>query len=222
MHTTLHDRRLEFLRSKKENQSHSEFLRCLEERIDLCDYKNWSRDAMVSTLFLTFCDIDMGKIVTEQMSREALNMTELRAQVRSLESCPWYKGPKNSVKLANSSGHGGSQESGEHQDGVPPVKGIRMTQPRVGGLVHIVENEVISQRSVATDLAMVEKPRRQKKPKKLKKHRKKFSKLLRKRRTGRRGSAEKQTNSRKQKKQRNLGLLPTLQILPAASQTAQG
>ena len=38
-------------------------------------------------------------------------MTELRAQVRSLESCPWYKGPKNSVKLA-SSGHGGNQEPG--------------------------------------------------------------------------------------------------------------
>ena len=109
VHTTLHNRRLEFLRSKKENQTHSDFLRCLEEKIDLCDYKNWSRDQMVTTLFLTFCDIDMGKIVTEQMSRETLNMTELRAQVRSLESCPWYKGPKNSVKLA-SSGHGGNQE----------------------------------------------------------------------------------------------------------------
>ena len=64
---------------------------------------------MVTTLFLTFCDIDMGKIVTEQMSRETLNMTELRAQVRSLELCPWYKGPKNSVKLV-SSGHRGNQD----------------------------------------------------------------------------------------------------------------
>ena len=55
VHTTLHDRRLEFLRSKKENQTHSDFLRCLEEKIDLCDYKNWSRDQMVTTVFLTFC-----------------------------------------------------------------------------------------------------------------------------------------------------------------------
>ena len=30
VHTTLHDRRLELLRSKKENQTHSDFLRCLE------------------------------------------------------------------------------------------------------------------------------------------------------------------------------------------------
>ena len=43
---------------------------------------------MVTTLFLTFCDIDMGKIVTEQMSRETLNMTELRAQVVSLVQGP--------------------------------------------------------------------------------------------------------------------------------------
>ena len=33
VHTTLHDRRLEFLRSKKENQTHRDFLRCLEEKI---------------------------------------------------------------------------------------------------------------------------------------------------------------------------------------------
>ena len=36
---------------------------------------------MVTTLFLTLCDVEMGKIVTEQMSRQALNMTELRAGV---------------------------------------------------------------------------------------------------------------------------------------------
>ena len=48
VHSTLHDRRLEFLRSKKEGQSHSDFLRNLEDKIDLCDYANWSRDAMAS------------------------------------------------------------------------------------------------------------------------------------------------------------------------------
>ena len=111
MHTTLHGRRLDLLRSKKETQSHSDFLRHLEDKIDLCDYANWSRDAMVTTLFLTFCDVEMGMIVTEQMSRPALSMTELRAQVRSLEASPWYKGSKGSVKLA-SSGHGGNQEQG--------------------------------------------------------------------------------------------------------------
>ena len=49
---TLHDRRLDFLRSIKEAKCHSEFLRELEEMIDLTDFENWTRDQMVPTLFL--------------------------------------------------------------------------------------------------------------------------------------------------------------------------
>ena len=36
---------------------------------------------MVTTLFLTFCDVDVGKIVTEQLAKPVLNMAELKAQV---------------------------------------------------------------------------------------------------------------------------------------------
>ena len=40
---------------------------------------------MVGTLVLTFCDVEMGKIVTALLSKQTLNMAEMRAQVRNLE-----------------------------------------------------------------------------------------------------------------------------------------
>ena len=85
----------------------------------------------------------------------------------------------------NGTAHLQARSLGE-QDGVPPVKGIRMTQPRVGGLVHIVENEVISLRGVATNPVMVVQPRKPKKPKKLRKQPKLL--LPKKKRRRRRGS----------------------------------
>ena len=77
----------------------------------------------------------------------------------------------------------------EHQvSGVLLVNGIPMTLHHAGGHVQIAENEVISQRNVATSPVMVVQPRRPKKPKRPRKHRK-LLKLLKKKRRGRRGSA---------------------------------
>ena len=81
IHVTLYDHRLDFLRSKKDSKSHSDFLRELEEKIDLCDFQNWSSYKMVGTLFLTFCDVEMGKVLTELLSKPALDMGEMRARV---------------------------------------------------------------------------------------------------------------------------------------------
>ena len=63
---------------------------------------------MVATLFLTFADIEMSKVVTGLMNRDSgLDMVELRAQIRSLESSTWYKGTAKgteSAKLAGATG----------------------------------------------------------------------------------------------------------------------
>ena len=63
---------------------------------------------MVVTLFLTFADIEMSKIVTGLMNRDSgLDMVELRAQILSLESSTWYKGTAKgteSAKLAGATG----------------------------------------------------------------------------------------------------------------------
>ena len=68
---------------------------------------------MVATLFLTFSDIEMSKVVTGLMNRDSgLDMEELRAQIRSLESSSWYKGTKETAKLAGATG-GNLPASGE-------------------------------------------------------------------------------------------------------------
>ena len=112
IHVTLHDRRLDFLRSKKEGKCNSEYLRELEEKIDLTDFENWTRNQMVTTLFLTSCDVDVGKIVTEQLAKPVLNMGELKAQVRNLEASPWYKGPKATAKVAGGGAGGAAGGTG--------------------------------------------------------------------------------------------------------------
>ena len=112
IHIPVHDRRLDFLRSKKDGKCHSEFLRELEEKIELTDWQNWTRDQMVSTLFLTFAEIEFGKIVTEHLAKPELNMAEMRTQIRNLEASPWYK-PKATAKVAGGGvvGNGGGQGS---------------------------------------------------------------------------------------------------------------
>ena len=72
---TLHDRRLDFLKSKRGNMAHSDFLMLLEQKIDQTNFKEWSRDLLC-------------KVVTSLLSKDELYTAELRAQIRSLESSP--------------------------------------------------------------------------------------------------------------------------------------
>ena len=83
---------------------HSDFLMLLEQKIDQTNFKEWSRDQMCATLFLSYADVEMSKVVTSLISKDKLDMAELRAQIRSLESSPWYKGSKESVKLSSAQG----------------------------------------------------------------------------------------------------------------------
>ena len=108
---------LDFLRPKRESLFHSDFLRLLEEKIELTDYANWSRDKMVATLFLTFCDIEMGKIVFGLLSKDTLDMIKLRPQIMSLRSSPWYKGSKATAKLEGGSGTGMVTSGGSSSGG---------------------------------------------------------------------------------------------------------
>ena len=102
---TLFDRRLDFLKTKRGNMAHSDFLLLLENKIDQTNFKDWSRDQMCATLFLTYADVEMSKVVTGLMNKDTLDMVELRAQIRSLESSSWYKGAKQeSVKLSGATG----------------------------------------------------------------------------------------------------------------------
>ena len=112
IHISLHDRRLDFLRSKKEGKCHSEFLRELEEKIELTDFENWNKQQMIATLFLTSADVEVAKIVTTELAKPTLNMAEMKAQIRTLESSTWYRGPKATAKVAGGGAAGGAGGAG--------------------------------------------------------------------------------------------------------------
>ena len=57
---------------------------------------------MCATLFLTYADIEMSKVVTSLISKDKLDMVELWAQIKALKSTPWYKGSRESAKLGAS------------------------------------------------------------------------------------------------------------------------
>ena len=102
---TLSDRKLDFLMTKRGNMAHSDFLLLLENKIHQTNFKDWSRDQMCATLFLTYSNVEMAKVVTVLMNKDTLDMVELRAQIRSLESSSWYKGAKQeSAKLSGATG----------------------------------------------------------------------------------------------------------------------
>ena len=85
---------------------------------------------MCATLFLTYADVEMSKVVTSLMSKDKLDMGELRAQIRSLESSPWYKGGKESVKM--SSAQGGAPSAPQGEDGAQLVTD-QPTIPKIAG-----------------------------------------------------------------------------------------
>ena len=60
---------------------------------------------MVGTLLLTYCDGKIGKLVTGPLSKDNLDMAEMRAQIRNMERSPRHK-PKNMDKLAGGAGLG--------------------------------------------------------------------------------------------------------------------
>ena len=122
---TVFDRRLDFLKTKKGSQCHSEFLQVLENKIDTTNFNDWSRDQMVATLFLTYADIEMAKVVTALMNKDSgLNMVELRAQIRALESSTWYKGAArgtDSAKLATGASGSTPPNRGKMVRGLPKI-----------------------------------------------------------------------------------------------------
>ena len=64
--------------------AHSEFLRLLEQKIGQTSLKEWTRDQMCATLFLTYADVEMSKVVTSLINKDKLDMAELRGQIAAL------------------------------------------------------------------------------------------------------------------------------------------
>ena len=60
----VHQRRMEFLRERRGNSTHSEFLQRLEERIELIEFESLTKQSLVSHIFMEDSDLEMTRINT--------------------------------------------------------------------------------------------------------------------------------------------------------------
>ena len=69
MLSPVHQRRMEFLRERRGNSTHSEFLQKLEERVELIEFEKLTKMSLVSHIFMEDSDLDMVKITTEILAK---------------------------------------------------------------------------------------------------------------------------------------------------------
>ena len=60
----VHQRRMEFLRERRGNSTHSEFLQRLEERIELIEFESLTKQSLVSHIFMEDSHLEMTRITT--------------------------------------------------------------------------------------------------------------------------------------------------------------
>ena len=60
----VHEQRIEFLKERRNNSSHSDFLQRLEERVELFEVDCLTKEGLVSQLFLEESDYEIQRIAT--------------------------------------------------------------------------------------------------------------------------------------------------------------
>ena len=104
----VHQRRIEFLKEKRNNCSHSDFLRRIEERVELIDFQSLTKQSLVCHIFLEEADFEMQKIATQLLAKNPEgNLDELKTQVKTTESSSWYK-PGPNVRASKAGQDGGT------------------------------------------------------------------------------------------------------------------
>ena len=92
MLSLVHQHRMEFLRERRGNSTHSEFLMRLEERVELIEFEKLTKMSLISHIFMEDSDLDMVKITTEILAKNPEgNLVVLRTAVKTTESSSWYK-----------------------------------------------------------------------------------------------------------------------------------
>ena len=116
----VHQRRIEFLKEKRNNCSHSDFLRRIEERVELIEFQTLTKESLVCHIFLEEADFEMQKIATQLLAKNPKgDLDELRTQVKTTESSNWYK-PGARARASKAGQDGGTGrwctncESGTH------------------------------------------------------------------------------------------------------------
>ena len=65
----VHQRRMEFLREKRGNSTHSEFPQRLETRIEVIELKSLTKQSLVSHIFMEDSDLEMTRITTAILAK---------------------------------------------------------------------------------------------------------------------------------------------------------
>ena len=88
----VHQRRIEFLKERRNSSSHLELLQRLEERVELMEFESLRKQSLLSHLFIEDSDYEMTKITTKLLAKNpGGNLDELRTIVKTIESSNWYK-----------------------------------------------------------------------------------------------------------------------------------
>ena len=83
----VHQRRMEFLRERRGNSTHSEFFQRLEERIELIEFESLTKQSLVSHIFMEDSDLEMTRITTAILAETpGGNLDKLRTEVKTTES----------------------------------------------------------------------------------------------------------------------------------------
>ena len=95
----VHGRRMDLLKMRRGSMDHSTWLYKLETAMELTQWKDWTKEAMIIHLFLESADTEMSKVATAMLAKDSVNLADLRMEIRAIENSVWYK-PKHQVKYA--------------------------------------------------------------------------------------------------------------------------
>ena len=95
----VHGRRMDLLKMRRGSMDHSTWLYKLETAMELTQWKDWTKEAMIIHLFLESADTEMSKVATAMLAKDSVNLADLRMEIRAIENSVWYK-PKYQAKYA--------------------------------------------------------------------------------------------------------------------------
>ena len=92
----VHNRRIDFLQSKRQGASHSDFWGLLEEKLTLIDFQNLTGAALATHIFLQESDATMSKMVSQILYETGGkgDPARLRNEIKAIESSQWYDSRK--------------------------------------------------------------------------------------------------------------------------------
>ena len=67
--------------------------------MELTKREYWTKESMIVHLLLESADTEMSKLATAMLSKEKVDLSELRMQIRAVENSVWYKPKYNQAKL---------------------------------------------------------------------------------------------------------------------------